>query len=165
MLKTITTNISSINSEEFFVPTADRAYPLGTELQFEYGDGIRTANVIYGRAGATLAADQIYQIEKDSSVIPLPAAGGEKGAMPIVSTVAVTSGYYCFFIIKGQAILTADGSGVTSGQYIEWIKNTTTVKDVGSGIRTATCVGSALATAGAGATVWVDLDGQPADVA
>ena len=165
MIKTLTNNIASVNAEDFFVPTSDRRYPLGTELTFEYDDGIRVAKLVYGRAGATLTANQIYEVEKDSSVIALPAAGGEKGAFPVATSVAFTSGYYGWFFIKGQAILTADGSGVTSGQFIEWIKNTTTAKDIGAGIRTATTIGSALATAGAGATFWADLDGQPADVA
>ena len=146
------------DEDVLMMPSATQQYSLGEMLRTVDEINHQERIYIYLQAAGAIPANSIsyWAVQNKASV--LPAAGGEVNLLPLGSDYAVADTEYAWFVARGTYTGTADGSGVTIGTDIEWIKNTTTVKDV-SGVKTATTIGFASESIGAAATGKIYLYG------
>lgn len=155
----------SVDDEVFSKSSTTQLYPLGTVMTRVDEENNEEIEYIYLQANAATAANTISYLDVDQTARALPGVGGEKNIVPLGIDYAVGAGEYAFFVKRGTFTGTADGAGLTSANYVEWIKGTTTLKDV-VGIKSETVVGYAKEAIAAGATGKIYLFGTNAcDVA
>ena len=155
----------SVDDEVFSKSSTTQLYPLGTVMTRVDEENNEEIEYIYLEAHVAIAANTISYLDVNQTARLLPAAGGEKNIVPLGIDYAVGAGEYAFFVIRGTFTGTADAAGITNSNYVEWIKATTTLKDV-VGLKTATTIGYAKEAIAANATGKIYLFGTNAcDVA
>ena len=150
----------------FAIPDEDVLMTPSSTQQYQLGEVLRTVDetnkqekiYIYLQASGSLAANSIAYWAVNNKASGLPAAGGEVNILPLGTDYEVADTEYAWFVARGTYTGTADGSGLTTGTDVEWIKSTTTLKEV-SGVRSATTIGFAQETIAAGQTGKIYLYG------
>ncbi len=150
----------------FAIPDEDVLMTPSASQQYQLGEVLRTVDetnkqervYIYLQATGSIAANSIAYLAINNKAAGLPASGGEVNIVPLGTDYAVADTEYAWFVTRGTFTGTADASGLAEGTDVEWIKSTTTLKEV-LGVRTATTVGFAQETIGGGQTGKIYLYG------
>lgn len=161
-------NINAIWNEDITVPTSTQKYPMGLRLNVIQEDDTETEKqFIYIRAHELLA--QYRPCGTDHTGTSYATADPATGATLIcVPQVQVTSGYYCFALVRGEGRVNIGAETYAVGDHLEVI-NAAIISNVdgttGSTVRTARSIGASLGAGTTATNIPVYLFGERVDTA